>query len=107
MNLAVTNTWFTAFLPISSYLTFDNTGMPYDPSLVVTNGTFDVALYEAYSPVFMTATMAIAYGVAFAAFSSVVVHTFCEFSCTCISYRRVLTVLHSVVPSRYCSALQE
>jgi OPT family small oligopeptide transporter len=112
MNPAVTNTWFTAFLPISSYLTFDNTGMPYDPSLVVTNGTFDVAQYEAYSPVFMTATMAIAYGVAFAAFSSVVVHTFCEFSCICISHRRVLTVFSTVwyrrdIVRRFKSSLKD
>ncbi|KAG2117614.1 OPT oligopeptide transporter [Suillus clintonianus] len=45
-------------------------------ALVVANATFNVAQYEAYSPVFMTATMAIAYGVAFTAFSSVVVYTF-------------------------------
>jgi hypothetical protein len=63
---------------MSSYLTFDNTGLSYDAARVVANGSFDVAQYEAYSPVFMTATMAVAYGVAFAAFSSVVVHTFCE-----------------------------
>lgn len=71
-----TNTWFTAYLPISSYLTFDNTGLSYDSAQVVVNASFNVAQYEAYSPVFMTATMAVAYGVAFAAFSSVVVHTF-------------------------------
>ncbi|KAG1797013.1 OPT oligopeptide transporter protein-domain-containing protein [Suillus plorans] len=58
-----TNTWFTTHLPISSYLTFDNTGLPYDAAQVVANASFNVAQYEAYSPVFMTATMAIVYGV--------------------------------------------
>jgi hypothetical protein len=87
-------------------MTFDNTGLPYNPAQVVsTNGTFDVAQYEAYSPVFMTATMAIAYGVAFAAFSSVVVHTFCEFVCIRLliysdSFSKCGTVVTSFAGSR-------
>ncbi|KAH7915147.1 OPT oligopeptide transporter [Hygrophoropsis aurantiaca] len=71
-----TNTFFTAYLPMSSYQSFDNTGLPYDPTQIVTDSQFDGTKYEAYSPVFMPATLAVAYGVAFAAFSSVVVHTF-------------------------------
>lgn len=60
---------------MSSSVTFDNTGMPFDPTQVVTDGLFDITKYEAYSPAFLPATLAIAYGVAFAAFASVVVHT--------------------------------
>jgi hypothetical protein len=67
-------------LPVSSYEAFDNTGAVYDPTQIVTNGVFDVEKYQAYSPVFVSTTLAIAYGLAFAAFSSVVVHTFCKFS---------------------------
>ncbi|KAF8078330.1 OPT oligopeptide transporter [Lyophyllum atratum] len=75
-----TNTWDTAFLPISSYFSFDNTGNRYDPRAVVTpDGFFDEQAYAAYSPLLMSATLAIAYGVAFAAFVAVFVHTFLWF----------------------------
>ena len=77
--LSVTNTWESAFLPISAYFSFDNTGAPYNASAIVTNGLFDQAKYEAYSPLRMSATLAIAYGVAFGSFSSIFVHTFCMF----------------------------
>lgn len=66
-------------MPVSATVLFDNTGMPYDVSQIVTNGTFDVAKYEAYSPVFLTTTLVLAYGLAFAAFASIVVHTFIWF----------------------------
>lgn len=65
---------------MSSPTAFDNTGMPYDPLQVVTNGTFDIAKYEAYSPAFLPATLAIAYGIAFASFTSLVVHAICSYS---------------------------
>ncbi|KAH7927408.1 OPT superfamily oligopeptide transporter [Leucogyrophana mollusca] len=71
-----TNTFFTAYLPMSSYQSFDNTGLPYDPTQIVTNSQFDAAKYTAYSPVFIPATLSVAYGVSFAAFTSLVVHTF-------------------------------
>ena len=74
-GLLVTNTWYTQFLPISASSTFDNTGAQYDPSRIVTNGIFDESKYAAYSPAFMPATLAIAYGVAFASFASTVVHS--------------------------------
>jgi OPT family small oligopeptide transporter len=73
------NTWFTKFMPISTIASFDNTGMPYDPTLVMSNGTFDAAKFEAYSPVYMPASLAIAYGIAFASFTAVIVHTFLWF----------------------------
>ncbi|KAF8139975.1 OPT oligopeptide transporter [Boletus edulis] len=73
--LYYTNSFYTSYLPMSAPIAFDNTGMAYDPAQVVTNGTFDVGKYEAYSPAFLPATLAIAYGVAFAGFTSVIVHT--------------------------------
>jgi hypothetical protein len=50
--------------------------MPYDPTAIVTNGTFNVEKYHAYSPLYMSATLCMAYGVSFAAFAAVFVHTF-------------------------------
>lgn len=73
----VTNSFFSSYLPISAASVFDNTGMIYNISQVITNGVFDTAKYEAYSPAFLPPTLALAYGVAFAAFTSVVIHTFC------------------------------
>lgn len=87
-------------------MTFDNTGLPYDPTQIVTNGVFDQAKFEAYSPVFMPATLAVAYGVAFAAFASVIVHTLRTYPCIGL-HSHVLTFIYSVVPSRHPQALQE
>jgi OPT family small oligopeptide transporter len=71
-----TNTFFTAFLPISSHETFDNTGVPYDVQAILNNGIFDAAKYETYSPLFITSAQLVGYGVAFASFTAVIVHTF-------------------------------
>jgi hypothetical protein len=80
----VTNTFFTAYLPISTYLAFDNTGAPYDPTAIVTNGVFDLEKYRTYSPVYISATLIMAYCLSFAAFPAVFVHTFCTFFlCLC------------------------
>lgn len=75
--LLVTNTFNTAHFPISSLVLFDNTGQPYDPKAVVTGSLFDPAKYSAYSPAFLSTTLVLASGIAFAAFPAVFVHTFC------------------------------
>ena len=64
-------------MPISAYDSFDNTGVSYDASRIVTNGRFDVEKYRAYSPLYLSSTFAISYGVSFAAFTAVIVHTIC------------------------------
>ncbi|EAU81526.2 hypothetical protein CC1G_10984 [Coprinopsis cinerea okayama7 len=74
-----TNTWETSFFPISDYYSFDNTGGLYDATAILTDGVFDQAKYSAYSPVFMSSSLALAYGVAFAAFPAIFVHTFLWF----------------------------
>jgi OPT family small oligopeptide transporter len=85
-NLALfsdTNSFYSSYLPISSHLTYDNTGAPYNVTQILTDGTFDEAKYSAYSPLFMSSTLAVAYGLTFASFAAVLVHTF-------IWYRRDL-----------------
>jgi hypothetical protein len=76
----VTNVWQSSHFPISSYLAWDNTGNMYDATVILTDGVFDEAKFEAYSPLYMSVTLALAYGIAFAAFPAVFVHTFC----TCV-----------------------
>jgi OPT family small oligopeptide transporter len=51
----------------------------YQATEVLTDGVFDQAKYDAYSPVYMSVTLALAYGIAFAAFPAVFVHTFLWF----------------------------
>jgi len=76
--LYFTNTWNSAYFPISAYRAFANDGKPYQVLNILTNGILDQAKYSAYSPVFLSSTSALAYGLAFASLPSVMVHTFCE-----------------------------
>ncbi|KZP32187.1 OPT oligopeptide transporter [Athelia psychrophila] len=79
-----TNTFYTAFLPISSHYAFDNTGNHFDPTAILTDGAFDAAKYEAYSPLLIPATLCMAYALSFASAAAILVHTF-------IWYRRDIT----------------
>ena len=71
-----TNTWNTAYFPVSAAQTYTNTGQPYDTMQVVTNGLFDVEKYRNYSPVFLPATFMMNYCLGFAALTAVVTHTY-------------------------------
>lgn len=70
-----TNGFYSQFMPISSSETYDNAGMPYDVTQVLTNGVFDEDKYKAYSPLYISASFAVSYGVQFAGFLAIVVHT--------------------------------
>jgi OPT family oligopeptide transporter len=63
-------------MPVSVIQAFDNTGAPYDLTAIVTNGTFDLAKYEKYSPMYLPITYAVSYGTIFATFPALLVHTF-------------------------------
>ncbi|KAJ2928830.1 hypothetical protein H1R20_g8122, partial [Candolleomyces eurysporus] len=51
----------------------------YDATAILTDGVFDQAKYDAYSPLYMSVTLPLASGIAFAAFPAVFVHTFCAY----------------------------
>ena len=54
-------------MPISSTHSFDNTGASYKVARIISNGTnFDEEKYKAYSPLFLSTTFALAYGLSFA-----------------------------------------
>ncbi|KAL0578485.1 hypothetical protein V5O48_003534, partial [Marasmius crinis-equi] len=74
-----TNSLNTAFMPISSSGSFDNTGFPYNVSAIITDGKFDVEKYRQYSPLFIPATLIFAYALAFGSMTAVIVHTFLWF----------------------------
>jgi hypothetical protein len=62
---------------MSSHQAFSNTGLPYDPTAIITNGQFDAEKYRAYSPLFISTTAQISYAMSFAGFTAIIVHTFC------------------------------
>ena len=71
-----TNTWYSGFLPIVSSHSFDNTGKPYNLSRILKDDTtFNLEAYEAYSPLLISASFAISYGLAFACITATITHT--------------------------------
>jgi OPT family oligopeptide transporter len=72
--LYYTNTWQFARFPIMSSYPFDKYGAVYNVSKVVTDDKFDEAAFDAYSPLYLAATYAMTYMLAFALSTAVIVH---------------------------------
>ena len=76
LGLHYSGHWYAAFLPISDSDAYDNTGAVYNVSRILTpEFTLDLAAYQSYSPLFLSTTFALLYGLSFAAISSVIFHT--------------------------------
>ncbi|KAH9942142.1 OPT oligopeptide transporter [Epithele typhae] len=74
--LYYTNSWDLSYFPIMSNDLYDRFGDKYDVRRVLTaNNEFNQTQYEEYSPLFLPASYAITYLIAFALASAVVVHT--------------------------------
>lgn len=68
--------WYAEYLPISDNTVYDNMGLEYDVNRVLTpEYTLDVEAYNNYSPLFLSTTFALSYGVSFATVISLLVHT--------------------------------
>ncbi|EWC48007.1 hypothetical protein DRE_02586 [Drechslerella stenobrocha 248] len=68
--------WYSAYLPISDSHSYDNTAHQYNVSRILDeNHRLDPAKYESYSPLFLSTTFAMSYGLSFAAIAAVIVHT--------------------------------
>ncbi|KAI1149024.1 OPT oligopeptide transporter protein-domain-containing protein [Nemania diffusa] len=81
--LHYTGAWYSQFLPMSDASTYDNMGAKYNVSRVLTpEFTLNEEAYQAYSPLFISTTFAICYGLSFAAIAALVVHTFLHYSGT-------------------------
>jgi hypothetical protein len=73
--LYFTNTWYSKYMPISSGGSFDNTGTKYNVTRILTaDATFDEESYKAYSPLFLSTTFAISYGLSFASITATITH---------------------------------
>ncbi|KAI5207553.1 small oligopeptide transporter [Aureobasidium subglaciale] len=69
-------TWYADYLPFSDSSSYDNTASVYNVSKILTPEiTLDLTKYKEYSPLFLSTTFALCYGLSFAAISAVVVHT--------------------------------
>lgn len=69
--------WSSEFLPMSNSATYDNTGAAYNTTRILTEDfTLNLAEYKAYSPLFLSTTFALSYGLSFAAISSLIVYTY-------------------------------
>ncbi|KAF8707703.1 oligopeptide transporter, partial [Rhizoctonia solani] len=69
------NVFFSKYLPISSPGAFDRWGNLYQAANVIRDGEFDVEAYKQYSPLYISMTFALSYGLSFGALTSTVVHT--------------------------------
>ena len=76
LGLHYSNHWYGNYLPMSDSDSYDNTGMVYNVSRILTpEYTLDLSAYQAYSPLFLSTTFSLTYGLSFAAIAAVVVHT--------------------------------
>ena len=104
--LYFTNTWYSAFMPISTRISYDNTGVEYDVSRILTpESTLDLQKYESYSPLFLSTTFAVTYGLSFASITATIMHTILYFRKQIwIQSRRSLSEqpdIHARLMSRY------
>lgn len=68
-------TWYAEYLPFSDSDSYDNTQSVYNVTRILNaDYTLNLAEYEAYSPLYLSTTFALCYGLSFAAISSVVTH---------------------------------
>jgi OPT family oligopeptide transporter len=75
--LHYSGTWSAKFLPMSDSSTYDNTGAAYNVTRILTpEFTLNLEAYKAYSPLFLSTTFALSYGLSFAAIASLVVYTY-------------------------------
>lgn len=71
------NTWYSKYMPLSSSGSYDRYQQEYNVTRIVNKETlrFDEAAYKEYSPLFISSTFAISYGLSFASIIATLVHT--------------------------------
>lgn len=75
--LSYTNTWYGDYVSISQNSILDNTANIYNTSKILTpEHVVDPAKYEAYSPLFLSTTTALSYGMNFGSIAALISHTY-------------------------------
>ncbi|KAJ8595082.1 OPT oligopeptide transporter [Rhizopogon salebrosus TDB-379] len=73
--LYYTNTWYSKYLPMLSRTSYDNTGAGYNVSAILNaDNTLNATAYEEYSPLFLSTTFAVSYGLSFASITATITH---------------------------------
>lgn len=76
LGLHYSGHWYAAYLPISDSSSYDNTGSVYNVSKILTpEFTLDLEKYRSYSPLFLSTTFSLTYGLSFATITALIVHT--------------------------------
>ncbi|KAF2765591.1 OPT family small oligopeptide transporter [Teratosphaeria nubilosa] len=76
IGISYTGALYSAYLPINTSTTFDNTQSKYNVTKILDPGyTFDEQKYKKYSPMFLAPTFALNYGLSFASLLASIVHT--------------------------------
>ena len=71
------NVWYSSYLPLVSSHSFDNTGKFYNLSRIINDDvSLNIEAYKAYSPLYLSASQAMSYGLSFASVSAILTHTF-------------------------------
>lgn len=75
--LQYSNLWYSAYLPILSSYSFDNTASIYNVSRIINSDfSFNLQAYKEYSPPFLPTSYIINYWLQFASFAAAFTHTF-------------------------------
>jgi OPT family oligopeptide transporter len=70
------NTWFSQYIPISDSNSYDNTLQNYNVTRILNDDyTLNLQNYKDYSPIFLSTTFALQYGLSFAATTALITHT--------------------------------
>jgi len=73
--LHYTNTWYAEYMPISSRTSYDRYKKKYDVTRILSEeATLDLAKYNDYSPLFLSTTFALSYGLSFASITATIMH---------------------------------
>ncbi|KAF2670668.1 small oligopeptide transporter [Microthyrium microscopicum] len=68
--------WYSDYLPVSDSNSYDNMGHRYNVTRILKpDWTLDPVKYKTYSPIFLSTTFALQYGLSFASIVAVVTHT--------------------------------
>jgi hypothetical protein len=71
------NVWYSSYLPLVSSRSFDNTGKTYNISRIINDDlSFNLEAYKAYSPLFLSPSFALFYGLSFASIGATLTHAF-------------------------------
>ncbi|KAJ7271565.1 OPT oligopeptide transporter protein-domain-containing protein [Mycena rebaudengoi] len=73
-NIAVGFVFFWILTPALYVGSFDNRDKTYKVANIFTDKVFDEAKYKAYSPIFLSTTFAISYGLSFASITATITH---------------------------------